>query len=221
MNPFFPKEGTIVAKIPENILHSTLSKYIDLDIEAKALNQLLKNNKDYTDSFGEYIDKYCIDFQERRREFWLPIYKEVGIPWIYPCKPTLDGFLYIYKDLYNEEIIFDDYKGENMMKNIHDNKPIDGTIIGTLTKEELDSLLEIDAVTTALDSMTTTCTNVSDFLKFLEEYKKIERKKIDTWVPIRKRLGIPWEWDLRPDYAFGNVYIVNYDQPYNEEVDNE
>ncbi|MGM7721604.1 hypothetical protein [Metabacillus sp. Hm71] len=43
--------------------------------------------------------------------------------------------------------------------------------------------------------------------------------KHEIWIPIYKRLNASWEWDIRADYATGNVYIINYDETEDEDYD--
>lgn len=219
--PFIPRKGTLVYKIPEHEQEYAISNYyLNLMVESKSMAEIMKNLPlNLPNDIDNFIWEYWILFEQKRIDIWLPFCKRLGIPYRpgFNTSPTLDGHLFIEIDTVPWEHMENYYKGEGKVDNIYDNRPVDGKIIGKLTEEELDALLDIEAITNAIANTSIECSNVDEFQKFLEKYKEIERDRVKTWMKICKRFNVPMQWDLRADFSTGFLFSVNYDKPYGEQ----
>lgn len=208
--------GDVVAKLPEEEVDITFNKVIDITCKKLALSltkDIIINSKQYT----EYIDLAYQKLEIERINYWVPIYRKLGIPHIfgYNLSPDFNADLFMVLELRDYLEIPEAYMmGVEKLKNINDNKPMDGTIIGILTDEELQTVIEQQIKETALETLSLQCSSIAEMDQFLAKVESIIRLKYDVWVPITKRLNASWGWDLRCDTATGEVYVVNYDREY-------
>lgn len=215
---FALKYGSIVAKLPQEDIEETIQKVTQIVCKKYALikaNELVKNNNHFTD----YISSRFNEWETERHNYWIPVFRKLKVPYIigYNLLPDFNGDLYMCIDLTDFIEISSQYKkGAIKMKNIKDNKPVDGTIIGELTEEEIQSVIDHQVKEASLDSTTLQCSSIDELDRFLAKVESIQRLKYDVWLPIHKRFNASWEWDLRCDYATGNVYVVNYDNEDDE-----
>jgi hypothetical protein len=216
------KQGTIVA----HIVGDDFTEMWDIQTKYKVayeaafrLQNAIKENH-FSEEIDVYLDRYFIDLEARFVGEIVPYYRKYNLPYSYGfrCQLNWGGEFYIAHHTVPEQFQYLIERGAEKMKNIHDNKPVDGTIIGTLTEEELQTIIDMNAVVTALGNIQVTTSSLVEFKSFLEEYKKMEQKRLDFWVPVCRRLGVPMEWDIRADFATGDIFVVNYDKPYDEEA---
>jgi hypothetical protein len=116
-------------------------------------------------------------------------------------------------------------KGEEVeVQNIYEILPPDGTIIGMATEEEMKIAAELDAKHYALLRLQDSNFHFdgSSYKEMLKEMEEFEKRSIEFWRGIHKRLSIPWAWTVRIDIANGPIYIDNENLAYDaEEIEEE
>ncbi|USK32574.1 hypothetical protein LIT25_18510 [Bacillus sp. F19] len=100
------------------------------------------------------------------------------------------------------------------LDNIYQNKPKDGTVLGPLTKEELKTAREIKIKAETLGAIDINPKSFEDFEKYFAFVQEFETQRHDFWNPIMKRLGASWDWEVQADLVHGVAYVVNYDDPF-------
>jgi hypothetical protein len=105
--------------------------------------------------------------------------------------------------------------------NIYDVKPIDGTIIGIATEEEMEIAARLEYRHHALNRLQEGNFQFtgSSYRELLQDLETFEKEFLNFHRKLYKRLSVPWEWTLRIDIANGPIYVVNEDLPYYAEYE--
>ena len=104
--------------------------------------------------------------------------------------------------------------------NVYEIAPADGAIIGMATEEEMEIAAELELQYYAHSRLLEANIQLdgSSYKELLQEFQEYERKSMNFWRAIHKRLAVPWAWVLRIDVANGPIYVSN-GSSYYEEVD--
>ncbi|GGE69425.1 hypothetical protein [Priestia taiwanensis] len=106
------------------------------------------------------------------------------------------------------------------IQNIYDVKPIDGTIIGMATEEEMELATELEYKHHALTRLQEgNFQFTGSYRELLQDLEAFEKEFVIFYRALYKRLSIPWEWTIRIDLANGPIYVINEDMPYYEEYE--
>ncbi|ALC90487.1 hypothetical protein AM500_12340 [Bacillus sp. FJAT-18017] len=212
-------DGTIIGKVPEHIMDEFLAKSYSIEIKLRIWTKILP----LFPSYFVYIHGQIERYQKHALETWDIVrpYISVKVPTEYRYNISNDGVLFLTDmNEYGEK-----KEGERKnMANIYDRKPRDGEIIGKATEEEIKALKEISIKEDALERLSglvTVQASFEEFMKIYEMAEELERKKIEFWVPITKRLNGHWEWKLFIDFADGSIHVQNYELPFYQETEEE
>ncbi|CAM4321199.1 hypothetical protein [Bacillus manliponensis] len=95
--------------------------------------------------------------------------------------------------------------------NVYETIPADGTIIGMATKEEMKIAAELEAQHHAYNRLMDANVQLdgTSYQTLLQEFEQYEKKSMEFWRGLHKRLLIPWAWELRIDVANGPIYVSN------------
>ena len=106
--------------------------------------------------------------------------------------------------------------------NVYEIVPPDGTIIGMATPEEMEVAAELELQHYAYSRLLEANIQLdgSSYKDILQEFQEYERKSMNFWRALHKRLAVPWAWVLRIDVANGPIYVSN-GYSYYEEIDDE
>ncbi|MEM5607427.1 hypothetical protein AAHH76_08560 [Bacillus toyonensis] len=106
--------------------------------------------------------------------------------------------------------------------NVYEIAPADGTIIGMATEEEMEIVAELELQYCAHSRLLEANIQLdgSSYKELLQEFQEYERKSMNFWRALHKRLAVPWAWVLRIDVANGPIYVSN-GYSYYEEIDDE
>lgn len=106
--------------------------------------------------------------------------------------------------------------------NVYEIAPADGAIIGMATEEEMEIAAELELQYCAHSRLLEANIQLdgSSYKELLQDFQEYERKSMNFWRALHKRLAVPWAWVLRIDVANGPIY-VNNGNSYYEEVDDE
>ncbi|PGB01639.1 hypothetical protein [Bacillus toyonensis] len=106
--------------------------------------------------------------------------------------------------------------------NVYEIAPADGTIIGMATEEEMEIAAELELQYCAQSRLLEANIQLdgSSYKELLQEFQEYERKSMNFWRALHKRLAVPWAWVLRIDVANGPIYVSN-GYSYYEEIDDE
>jgi tRNA nucleotidyltransferase/poly(A) polymerase len=205
-------DGTIIGHIPKKVYLKFFQELDELMILGNVLNRLSKllDSSTYS-SIKDLVEKQ----QKERSKLWRSVDQYLKILTMTYYQVDENGDIYAI----NKEYPYNK-KEKKHMKNIYDNKPKDGTVIGKVTTEELDAIIELDIKFKALDQLSNFAQgrfNLEEFNQMYDMLEKLERKKLEVWTPVYKRLNASYEWDIFVDYANGTVYVQNYELPYHEE----
>jgi len=215
--------GDIVAKLPDEEVEGVFQKLTEFQFKQ---NALLKTKERIINSqqYSEYIERNYEQWEMERINFWVSIYSKLGLPHIFGYNLRLDfnGNLFMALELSDYVEIPETYMlGVEKMKNVKDNKPVDGTIIGRVTEEELLKIIELQIQESALEAINLQCSSIEELDRFLARVERIHRLKFDVWLPICKKFNASHEWDLRCDYVTGDIYVVNYEDEYTPQQEKE
>lgn len=207
--------GTVIGYIPEEERESIFEEWTNLVLLEATLWTLTKNIEVPIDIL---LNKR-LEIEESRDVLWKRLRNYISTPTFTRYNCLLNGDIYVMK---NEEFPYKKRNAEEQtkMKNIYDNKPKDGTIIGKVTDEELLKLKEHHIKFTALDQLSNHVqgrVNAKEFLELYKMVEEMERNRMEVWLPIQKRLNASFEWGLSVDYTNNNVYVENHDLPYNDD----
>jgi hypothetical protein len=103
--------------------------------------------------------------------------------------------------------------------NIYTILPPPGTIIGEATEEEMEKAAELEIRHMAfmrLQEMNIQFDGVS-YKELLKEFQDFETDSSNFWRDVARRLGIPYEWPIRIDYANGPIYLGEHEIYIEEE----
>jgi hypothetical protein len=104
--------------------------------------------------------------------------------------------------------------------NIYDVKPIDGTIIGMATEEEMQTASELEYRHHAITRLQEGSFQITgSYRELLQEFEAYEKEYLTFYRALYKRLSVPWEWTIRVDIANGPIYVVNEDLPFYAEYE--
>ncbi|MCD7034119.1 hypothetical protein LRR81_07725 [Metabacillus sp. GX 13764] len=216
MRRFIPEYGTIMCQLSEEDNADFFPRYQAFSAEINGFRKMQKVIVKPSQEIVQHIEVLAGAFEKKRYEIWDPLNKQYGLPWrtdVY-ILPNYDGILYVAKSFVPEDNEYSYYKGAEPMKNVNENKPADGTLVGTLTEEEIKALMDIDALDAALQNITISVSAVQEFDKFLDRFQELEKRRRSVIVPIFKRLKISMAWELTFDYSLGGIYVINYNEPY-------
>lgn len=107
-----------------------------------------------------------------------------------------------------------------MMKNIFDDMPKQGTIIGMATEEEIKKHRKLnikDVSIYRLRHSPSITINTNDYEAMLKHFEDFERERSEFWYPIYERLNVPWAWILEIDDAKGYIYVDREEDEDEEE----
>jgi hypothetical protein len=220
---FALRVGDIVAKLPDGEVEGAIQKATEIECKKYAL---LKTKERIINSqqYSEYIYRNYEKWERERINYWIPIYSKLGLPHMfgYNLQPDFNGNLYMHLELSNYVEIPETYMmGAEKMKNVKDNKPVDGTIIGKVTEEELQRVIEQQIQEAALETINLQCSSIEELDQFLAKVESIQRLKFDVWLPIFRKFNASYEWDLRCDHVTGEIYVVNYENEYTPQEEKE
>lgn len=216
MRRFIPKYGTIMCRLSEEENKRFFPRYQSFSAEINGFRKLQKILVNPSQEIVHHIEVLAEKLEKKRYAVWKPLYNQHGLQWRSDTYilPNHDGILYNAKSFVPESIENSYYKGEEPMKNVNENKPIDGTLVGTLTEEEIKQLMEVDALDAALQHISISVSTVQEFDKFLLRFQELEKQRRSVIISIYKRLKIPQAWELTFDYSLRNIYVINYEEPY-------
>lgn len=204
--------GTVIGYIPEEERDPFFEKWTELVLSEATLYKVTK----YVEAPIEVLMQIRTEIEKLRDVVWKSSLKYIYTPTMAKFNFLLNGNIYVTN---NEDFPYEkrNEKEQTKMKNIYDNKPKDGTVIGKVTDEELHEIKELDIKFSAIDQLSNHVQGRVNAKEFLELYKlveEMERKRIDIWLPIHKRLNASIEWKLFVDYTNNDVYVQNYELPY-------
>lgn len=90
-------------------------------------------------------------------------------------------------------------RGVTEKNNIFKGMPKKGTVIATVTAEELDTFQSVDEQVVALDA------NPRAFDK--QETYDITKNRRDWWIEVAKAHNINYAWPIAINYMTGEIYI--------------
>lgn len=93
--------------------------------------------------------------------------------------------------------------------NVYDTIPPDGTIIGMATQEEMKIAAELELQHYAYSRLMDANIQLdgTSYKALLQEFEQYEKKSMEFWRGLHKRLLVPWAWVLRVDVANGPIYV--------------
>lgn len=97
--------------------------------------------------------------------------------------------------------------------NIYMNTPPPGTILGDANAQEVRRGAELEAkyiTLMRLQEMQIKLENMS-FKELYNEFYEFETESIKFWTEVARRLGVPYEWPIRIDYANDFIYLGGND----------
>ncbi|MDP4146557.1 MAG: hypothetical protein Q8936_19115 [Bacillota bacterium] len=218
MGRFIPRFGTILCQLSKEENERFFPLYQSFSAKINGFRKLIKKLVNPNRELVNYIEGIAEEFELKRYKVWEPILIQYGLPWrqgLY-ILPNYDGTLYNARDFVPKRLFNSYYKGEKTMKNVNENKPVDGTLVGKLTEEETKALMEIDANDAALQHINISVSTVQEFDSFLLRFQQLEKQRRTVLISIYKRLQFPQAWELSFDYSLGNIFVINYENPYEE-----
>ncbi|MFE1242940.1 hypothetical protein ACFW35_02320 [Fictibacillus sp. NPDC058756] len=210
-------DGTIIGVLPQEAYEDYLPQWIDSEVNEKVEQRMKQLCPNYFELI-KITELHKIDLID----FAIKIGDYTKVKTLVPIDMSTNGEVYVSNDhlSYNFEDRSKNTKGAMGLGNIYDSKPVDGTIIGKATEKEREVLKEIDIKMGTLERLSNHIQAQVSFADFKEMYKmveEIERKRVEFWLPIYKRLNAHWEWSLFIDYANGNIYVQNFELPYSKD----
>ncbi|MEN1935278.1 hypothetical protein AAIE21_06590 [Paenibacillus sp. 102] len=120
-----------------------------------------------------------------------------------------------------EKGLVDHPEGLIEVHNVYEIVPTDGTIIGMATPEEMEVAAELELQHYAYSRLLEANIQLdgSSYKDILQEFQEYERKSMEFWRALHKRLAVPWAWVLRIDVANGPVYVNNGNSYYDGDED--
>ena len=118
-----------------------------------------------------------------------------------------------------EKRLADQSEGLIEVHNVYEIVPPDGTIIGMATPEEMEVAAELELQHYAYSRLLEANIQLdgSSYKDILQEFQRYERKSMEFWRALHKRLAVPWAWVLRVDVANGPIYVNNGNSYYDDE----
>jgi hypothetical protein len=211
-------DGTIIGILPKEAYIKYLPLWIDSEVNEKAEKRMKELYPFYPELY-KITEQHTISL--KRLATGIGSYTKIKT--LVPIDMSTNGEVYVSNDYLSYNFEGNDHnnkKGSVGLGNIYDKKPKDGTIIGMATTEEINVLKEIDIKYSTLERLSDHIQAQVSFADFKEMYKmveELERKRMDLWLPIYKRLNAHWEWKLFINYSDGSIYVQNYELPYYEE----
>ncbi|PEB50805.1 hypothetical protein CON65_09005 [Bacillus pseudomycoides] len=122
-----------------------------------------------------------------------------------------------------EKRLADPSEGLIEVHNVYEIVPPDGTIIGMATPEEMEVAAELELQHYAYSRLLEANIQLdgSSYKDILQEFQRYERKSMEFWRALHKRLAVPWAWVLRVDVANGPIYVNNGNAYYDDDEDEE
>ncbi|KEK24679.1 hypothetical protein [Bacillus gaemokensis] len=122
-----------------------------------------------------------------------------------------------------EKRLVDHLEGSIDIQNVYEIAPLDGTIIGMATLEEMEVAAELELQHYAYSRLLEANIQLdgTSYKDILQEFQEYERKSMAFWRALHKRLDVPWAWVLRVDVANGPIYVNNGNSYYDVDEDEE
>jgi hypothetical protein len=212
-------DGTIIGVLPQDAYEKHLLQWINSEVNEKVELRMKMLCPNYPELI-RITELHKIDLIN----FASKIGNHTKVKTLVPIDMSTNGEVYVSNDYlsYDFENKSTNTKGTMGLGNIYDHKPVDGTIIGKATAKEIAELKDIEIKLGTLDRLSNHIQAQVSFADFKEMYKMvedIERKRVEFWLPIHKRLNAHWEWGLFIDYANGDIYVQNFELPYSNTND--